>query len=89
MKRPRFTLEKRNALEEGQKRGCCRSTGSGIVALRRSWREIFLWKTGIGTKKEKRSKRERKAGVSFHRSHNHNPTHEKLTKFREHLPQSR
>jgi hypothetical protein len=33
-----------------------------IVAPRRSWRGIFLWKT---------------------------PTHEKLTKFREHLSQSR
>jgi len=54
MKQQRSTLEKRNALEEGQKRGCCRSTGSGIVALRRSWREIFPWKTGDRQKGKKR-----------------------------------
>ena len=42
--------------------GCCRSTGLGIVALRRSWREIFLWKTG-DRQKEKRSKKERNGGL--------------------------
>ena len=42
--------------------GCCRSSGLGIVALRRSWREIFLWKTG-DRQKEKRSKRERNGGL--------------------------
>jgi hypothetical protein len=38
-------LEKRNALEERQKRGCCGSTELEIVAPRPSWRESFLWKT--------------------------------------------
>ena len=61
----RSILEKRNAPEEGQKRGCCGSTGWRIVVPRRSWREISLWKTG------------------------HSTTNEKLTKFREHLSQSR
>jgi hypothetical protein len=32
--------KKRKALEEGQKRGCCRSTELAIVVTRRSWREI-------------------------------------------------
>jgi len=45
MKQQRSTLEKRNALEEEQKRGCCRSTELAIVVARRSWREISLWKT--------------------------------------------
>src|SRR5205085_11425678 len=58
----RSTMKMRNAFEEGQKRGYCGSTELEIVAPRRSWREIFLWKT---------------------------PTHEKLTKCREHLSQSR
>ena len=35
-------------LREGG-RGCCGSTDSGIVALRRSWSEIFLRKTGVST----------------------------------------
>ncbi len=38
-------LEKRNALEEGQKQGCYVSTTLAIVVARRSWREISLWKT--------------------------------------------
>src|SRR5487761_1023358 len=80
----RSTLEKRNTLEEGQKRGCCGSTELGIVVPRALWREIFCRKRGTGTKKEKREK-----GVSFYRPHNHNSAHEKLTKFREHLSQSR
>jgi hypothetical protein len=45
--------------------GCCRSTGLGLVVLvipRRSWRDIFCGKLGIGTKKEKRSKKERNGG---------------------------
>jgi hypothetical protein len=110
MKQQQSTLEKRNALEEGQKRGCCGSTELGIVVPRRSWREISLWKTG-----DRHRKKKRKAGVSFHGPHNHNqlqtcfgqqstlgrlnfcpkngehpnPTHEKLTKFREYLSQSR
>ena len=37
-------------LREGG-RGCCGSTDSGIVALRRSWSEIFLRKTGPDAKK--------------------------------------
>jgi hypothetical protein len=45
MKQQRSTLEKRNAFEEGQKRGSCGSTELAIVAPRRSWREISLWKT--------------------------------------------
>ena len=40
MKQQRTTLEKRNASEEGQKRGCCGSTEVAIVVARRSWREI-------------------------------------------------
>ena len=36
MKPQRSTLEKRNALEEGQKWGCCRSTELAIVVARRS-----------------------------------------------------
>src|SRR6267143_5502490 len=43
--------------------GCCRSTGSGSVALRHSWREIFCGKLGIGRKKEKRSKKERNGSL--------------------------
>jgi hypothetical protein len=46
MKQQRSTLEKRNVLEEGQKRACCGSTELAIVVARRSWREISLWKTG-------------------------------------------
>jgi hypothetical protein len=45
MNRQRSPLEKRNVFEEGQKRGCCRSTAFAIVVARRSWREISLWKT--------------------------------------------
>jgi hypothetical protein len=35
----------------------------GIVVPRRSWRDIFCEKLGIGTKKEKRSKKERNGGL--------------------------
>ncbi len=52
---PLSTLEKRNALEKGQKRGCCGSTELAIVVARRSWREISLWKTGDRHRKRKRS----------------------------------
>jgi hypothetical protein len=45
MKPQRSSLEKRNALEEGQKRGCCGSTERACVVPRASWREISLWKT--------------------------------------------
>jgi hypothetical protein len=45
MNQQRSPLEKRNMLEEGQKRGCCGSTMLAIVVARRSWREISLWKT--------------------------------------------
>src|ERR1700674_5644170 len=46
MKPQRSTLEKRNALEEGQKRGCRGSTELPIVVARRSWREISCGKLG-------------------------------------------
>ena len=45
MNQQRSPLEKRNALEEGQKQGCYVSTTLAIVVARRSWREISLWKT--------------------------------------------
>jgi hypothetical protein len=32
--------------KQGQPGGCSRSTELGIVALKRSWRQIFRWKTG-------------------------------------------
>jgi hypothetical protein len=57
MKQQRSTLEKRNVLEEGQKRGCCGSTELAIVVARRSWREISLWKTGDRHRKKKREGR--------------------------------
>ena len=60
------TLEKRNAPEQGQKRGCYGSTEWAFVVPRRSWREI-----------------------SLRRTVHPNSTDEKLTKFREHLSQSR
>src|ERR1700693_3184536 len=37
--------------------GCCRSTGLGIVALRCSWRELFLWKTGDRQKERKKEQK--------------------------------
>ena len=40
--------------------GCCRSTGLGIIALRRSWREIFLWKTGDRQKERKKEQKRKK-----------------------------
>jgi hypothetical protein len=33
--------------------GCSRSTESAVVALRRSWRQIFPWKTGDRQTKKK------------------------------------
>jgi len=45
MNQQRSPLEKRNALEEGQKQGCYASTTLAIVVARRSWRGISLWKT--------------------------------------------
>jgi hypothetical protein len=53
MKQQRSTLEKRHALEEGQKRVCCGSTELAIVVARRSWREISLWKIGDRHKNKK------------------------------------
>jgi len=44
MNQQRSPLEKRYALEEGQKQGCYVSTTLAIVVARRSWREISLWK---------------------------------------------
>jgi hypothetical protein len=38
------------------------SIGLGIVVPRRSWRDIFCGKLGIGTKKEKSSKKKRNGG---------------------------
>jgi hypothetical protein len=43
---------KLNAPKKGKTRGCCGSTQAGIVALRRSWSEIFLRKTGSEAKKK-------------------------------------
>src|ERR1700694_1288953 len=69
---------------------------NGDAVGRPSWESSFLGdpgakflrgKLGIGT--ERKKEHERKEGVSFHRSHNHNPTHEELPKSREHLSQSR
>jgi hypothetical protein len=40
MKQRRAPWEKRNALEERKKRGCCRSTTLAIVVARPSWRDI-------------------------------------------------
>jgi hypothetical protein len=40
--------------------GCCRSSGLGIVALRRSWRKIFLWKTGDRQKERKKEQKRKK-----------------------------
>jgi len=48
---------KGNATEKGQNQGCWGSTESEIVALRRSWRQIFLRKTGTSTKRRKRASR--------------------------------
>ena len=53
MKQQRSTSEKRNALEEGQKGGCCGSTELGIIVPRPSWREISLRKTGDRHRNEK------------------------------------
>jgi hypothetical protein len=39
------------------RRGCCGSTGMGIVAPKRSWREIFCEKLGTDTKEKKQSKK--------------------------------
>jgi len=44
MNKQRSPLEKRNVLEEGQKRGCRGSTALAIVVARRSWREISFGK---------------------------------------------
>jgi hypothetical protein len=38
--------------------GCCGSTEFGIVAPKRSWREIFCGKRGTGTKREEMGKKE-------------------------------
>ena len=32
--------------QAGPTRGCCRSTEVASVALKRSWRQVFRWKTG-------------------------------------------
>ena len=47
-------------MRSGQTGGCCRSTGSGIVALRRSWRDIFLWKAGDKHKERKKEQKRKK-----------------------------
>src|SRR6266436_5740025 len=43
---------RRRDQHEGQSGGGYGSTQLGIVALRRSWRELFLWKTGNTHKKK-------------------------------------
>src|SRR5690242_14749431 len=43
-------------LRKGSNRGCRGSTELAIVAARRSWREVFLWKTRRMKKKERRKK---------------------------------
>jgi hypothetical protein len=45
MKQRRAPWEKRNALEERKKQGCCGSTTLAIVVARPSWRDISLRKT--------------------------------------------
>jgi hypothetical protein len=39
--------------KQGQPGGCSRSTELGIVALKRSWRQIFRWKTGRQAERRK------------------------------------
>ncbi|SRR6266480_1705067 len=53
---------KENAHEEGQNRGCSGPAELAIVVSKRSWHDIseFLWKVGVGTKKEEQ--KERSAG---------------------------
>jgi hypothetical protein len=43
-------------LKKGSKQGMLGATELAIVAARRSWREVFLWKTR-GMKKEQRRKK--------------------------------
>jgi hypothetical protein len=50
---------RRRDKHEGQSGGCYGSTQLEIVALRRSWREIFLWKTGDTHKKRKGGEKRR------------------------------
>jgi hypothetical protein len=55
---------------EAQRGGGYGSTQLGIVALRRSWREIFLWKTGKTHKRNQAGEKEhiRDAHVEFNQA---------------------
>lgn len=46
-------MRRMDVRKKGKTRGCCGSTELGIVALRRSWREIFCEKRRTRTKQEK------------------------------------
>ena len=60
-RRRRSTLGKQcKALEKGPKGGCCRPTVLGIVVPRRSWHDIFLWKTGAKHKERKKDQKRKK-----------------------------
>ncbi len=59
------TLEKQNALEERQKRGCCGSTELAIIVARRSWREFLCGKLRIGTKRKKEHQRKKSGSGSI------------------------
>ena len=45
---------------KGQNRGCCGSTEWALVVPRRSWRDIFLEKSGNRHNKEKKTGKKRK-----------------------------
>jgi hypothetical protein len=61
----------------GQTGGCSRSTALAIVALKRSWRQLFRWKTGRRAENSKRPAFEvttaahdsRAVGTAQHQSH--------------------
>src|SRR5271165_3437060 len=63
--------------KEGQTGGCSRSTEVASVALKRSWRQIFRWKTGRPAEKAKGSgfavttaaHDSRAIGTALHQSH--------------------
>jgi hypothetical protein len=63
--------------KERQTGGCSRSTELAIVALKRSWRQIFRWKTGRRAEKRKRpgfeatteAQDSRAVGTARHMSH--------------------
>jgi hypothetical protein len=63
--------------KEGQTGGCSRSTELAIVALKRSWRQIFRWKTRRQAEKRKwpdfevttEAHDSRAVGTAQHKSH--------------------